>query len=137
MYTSLFPPAPKFTEERIIDLSGRVYMTISATSGTGLALAKILYGLHATVYIGVLLISLHNFQAARNTITASDPTSLGTLKPFLANLADLATVKPAVDCFRKENHRLDVLFLNLDGTAESNDGDPTMRTDCLAPFLLT
>ncbi|KAL5394795.1 hypothetical protein PMIN06_006332 [Paraphaeosphaeria minitans] len=46
----LFPPAPTFTEKYISIFLSQVYIT-GATSNSGLALAKILYALYATLYI--------------------------------------------------------------------------------------
>ncbi|KAJ4360765.1 short-chain alcohol dehydrogenase [Didymosphaeria variabile] len=142
----MIPPAPTFTEKDIIDLSSKVYIPLyatrntvyiitCATSGPGLELAKILYTLHATVYIGTRLLS--SFEDTHRTITSKAPTSQGTLKPFIADLADLHTVKLAAESFLKENYRLDVLFLEGGVDRDSKDAAFALRANCLAPFLLT
>jgi retinol dehydrogenase-12 len=82
-------------------------------------------------------VSTRSFEAAYNTISSTHPTSQGTLKPFIANLSDLNTIKLATEAFLKENYRLDVLFLNADAPTGNNDSNLAMRTNCLAPFLLT
>jgi retinol dehydrogenase-12 len=82
--------------------------------------------------------STRSFEAAHNTISTAHLAAQGTLKPFIADLSDLTTIKPAVEAFLRENYRLDVLFLNADDpTANNNDSNLAIRTNCLAPFLLT
>jgi len=68
-YSQLFPPNPTFTENHLLDLSSKVYLITGATSGIGLALAKTLYTLHATVYIGAR--TRPSYSAAAQTLTSS------------------------------------------------------------------
>ncbi|KAF2114436.1 short-chain dehydrogenase [Lophiotrema nucula] len=137
--SQMFPPSPTFTEKNLVDLSSKVYIVTGATAGVGLELAKILYSLHATVYIGGR--SLSRCQEAANAIKTADPSSKGTIKPFVADLANLATVKGAVAEFLKAEHRLDVLFLNAgvmqppDGSKTKDGYDLEMGVNCLSNFL--
>jgi retinol dehydrogenase-12 len=131
IYTQLLPPHPTFTENSLVTLSGKVYIITGATSGIGLALAKILYTLHATVYIGAR--SQSSYTTAFETIASSYPDSKGVLKPFIADLASLKTIKPAVDVFLKEEFKLDVLFLN----AGIMTPPPGSRTEDVSPALST
>jgi retinol dehydrogenase-12 len=108
--SQLFPPCPTFTENSLIDLSNKVYLITGSTSGVGLALSKILYTLHATVYIGARSAQKYHDTAA--ALKKACPASKGALKPFIADMADLSSIKPAVQDFLKEERRLDVLFLN-------------------------
>jgi retinol dehydrogenase-12 len=139
-YTQLFPSPPTFTEHSLIDLSHKVYLITGATSGTGLALAKILYNLHATVYIGAR--SLSKYNTAAETLRTACPNSKGAAKPFVADLADLRSIKPAVETFLKDEWRLDVLFLNAGvmlppaGNKTKEGYDLEMSVHCVAPFLL-
>jgi retinol dehydrogenase-12 len=108
--SQLFPPCPTFTAKSLVDLSNKVYLVTGSTSGVGLALCRILYTLHATLYIGA-----RSPQKYHDTVAAlkkACPDSKGALKPFIADMADLSSIKPAVENFLKEEGRLDVLFLN-------------------------
>ncbi|CAO2653224.1 Nn.00g026350.m01.CDS01 [Neocucurbitaria sp. VM-36] len=138
--SQICPPTPSFTESSLVDLSQKVYIITGATSGVGLSLAKILFNLHATVYIGAR--SLEKFNATTTILQKDCPDSKGRLKPFIADMADLSTIKPSVETFIKEEWRLDVLFLNAGvmtppAGSKTKDGyDLELGTNCLAPFLL-
>ncbi|KAF2264922.1 NAD(P)-binding protein [Lojkania enalia] len=136
----MFPPCPKFTEKDLIDLSSKVYIVTGATSGVGQSLAKILYGLNATIYVGG-----RTTTRCSQVITAIQkelPSSKGSLKPFIADLSDLNTIKNAVSTFLSSEYRLDVLFLNAGvmlppAGSKTKDGyDLELGTNCLAAFLL-
>ncbi|KAF1945743.1 hypothetical protein EJ02DRAFT_330035, partial [Clathrospora elynae] len=111
--SQLFPPAPTFSEASLLSLYQKVYINTGATSGVagvGCALANILYNLHATVYIGAH--PLEKFNVTVEALKKAFPKSKGALKPFVADMADLSTTKPAVESFLKEELCLDILFLN-------------------------
>ena len=157
-FGQLYPPNPTFTEKHLIDLSSKVwpppispipthhsqpqkvYIITNATTSPSKALATILYNLHATIYIGARSPSLCNETI--DAIKSASPTSKGTLKPFPIDLSNLSTVKPAVEVFKSEEYRLDVLFLTPEDTtppegSKTIDGhDIDIATNCLAPFLL-
>ncbi|KAF2738841.1 short-chain dehydrogenase, partial [Polyplosphaeria fusca] len=134
------PPAPTFTEENLVDLSQKVYIVTGAAAGVGLELAKILYGLHATVYIGAR--SAERVNDGVLAIKQEHPNSKGQLKPFIADLSDLKSLKPAVNLFLSQEHRLDVLFLNAGvmtppAGSKTKDGyDMELGTNSLSSFLL-
>ena len=139
-FSQMFPPPPSFMEKDIPDLSTKVYIITGAASGVGLELAKILYSLHATVYIGG-----RSSESCAKAITAIDkdvPTSKGSLKPFVADLSDLRTIKLAVEGFKEKEYRLDVLFLNAGvmqppaGSKTAQGYDLEMGVNCLSSFLL-
>jgi NAD(P)-dependent dehydrogenase (short-subunit alcohol dehydrogenase family) len=117
-----------------------VYIITGATAGVGLSLAKLLYGLNATVYVGGR--SLARCNQGIEAIKTSVSGAKGHLKPFAANLSDLRTIKPAVEAFLTEEYRLDVLFLNagvrttLPDSKTVNGYDLELGTHCLASFLL-
>ena len=139
-FSQMFPPCPSFTEEVPIDLSSKVYIISGATAGVGRSLATILYSLNATVYIGGR--SSSSCEAAITTIRTTSPTSKGNLKPFVADLSDLSTIKPAVTTFLSQEYRLDVLFLNAGimtppASSKTAQGyDLELGVNCLSSFLL-
>ena len=118
----------------------KIYIITGAAAGVGLELAKKLYRLHATVYIGAR--SAARCDEGISVIKMAVPESKGALKPFVADLADLSTIKAAVQEFLKNEHRLDVLFLNAGVmTPPPNSKTPQghdleLGTNCLASFLL-
>jgi retinol dehydrogenase-12 len=124
------PPPPTFTEASLIDLSTKVYIVTHARSYESFELAKILYRLHATVYIGAQ--SHERYNEASKQLRLECPDSKGALKPFIIDSADIATIKPAVKKVMKEQWRLDVLFL----TTSSNSNDTDSTACVLASFLI-
>jgi NAD(P)-dependent dehydrogenase (short-subunit alcohol dehydrogenase family) len=139
-FSQVFPPCPTFTEKSLVDLSTKVYIITGATAGVGFSLATILYSLNATVYIGGR--SSSRCEEAITTIKDTIPTSKGNLKPFIADLANLTTIKPAVTTFLSQEDRLDVLFLNAGimtppASSKTVQGyDLELGVNCLSSFLL-
>jgi retinol dehydrogenase-12 len=108
------PPPPTFTPSSLIDLSSKVYIITSVSSLTPgtLHLAKILYTLHATVYIGCYTHT--HYTTISSSIQKSCPASKGVLKPFLFDPADLCSIKVAAETLLEDEWRLDVLLLSSD-----------------------
>ncbi|KAH3969057.1 hypothetical protein HBH69_209180 [Parastagonospora nodorum] len=100
------PPAPVFTSSCLIDLSSKIYIITDTSLPSNISLARTLYNLHATIYIG-----LSSYDTI-DILKASCPNSKGHLKPFVYDPSDLASVKSAVDNFLENEWRLDVLFVN-------------------------
>ncbi|KAH8885861.1 putative short-chain dehydrogenase [Thozetella sp. PMI_491] len=142
-FSALFPPAPSFTDKDLPDLAGRVFIITGAASGVGFELAKMLYVAGGTVYIAAR--STSRYEAATDKIKAQTggKKTEGRLKPMILDLADLSTVKPAVDEFLRQETRLDVLVNNAAvmntplGSQGKQGHDLEMVTNCLAPYLLT
>jgi len=117
-----------------------VYIITGAASGVGLELAKILYSKNATVYIGAR--AEKRAQGAITAIKSEVTGSSGTLKAYVVDLADLATIKLAVNKFNAEESRLDVLFQNAGvmtppaGSRSADDYDLELATHCLGAFTL-
>lgn len=76
-------------------------------------------------------------------IAAAHPSSKGRLGSFVVDLADLETIKPAVEEFLSKEQRLDVLVLNAGvmmppaGSKSKQGYDLELGTNCLGHFLLT
>jgi len=81
-----------------------------AASGVGFELAKLLYGKDATVY--VIARSASRAEGAIESLKSAVPSSNGRLEPLVLDLADLATIKPAIQGFLEKERRVDVLFMN-------------------------
>lgn len=110
IYSSMFPPAPTFTEKSVGNLQGKVCLVTGSTSGIGFELAKILYSKGATVYVGGR--SESKISTAIKNIQEATTGKNGELKGFCLDLGDLAAVKPAATRFLSEESRLDILVHN-------------------------
>ncbi|KAI9765868.1 MAG: hypothetical protein M1835_007306 [Candelina submexicana] len=102
--SEFFPPKPSFTEKDLHDLSGKVYMITGGISGIGPELARILYSKNAKVYITGR--SSQSAEKAISDIKAhptidTDPTT-GSLVFLEFDLTDLASIRPAVDSFLRQ-----------------------------------
>ncbi|KAF2238237.1 NAD(P)-binding protein, partial [Viridothelium virens] len=109
--------------------------------GCGFELAKILYQRNGTIYL-----------AGRNeekglksikTIQEKIPESKGHIEFLKVDLADLASIKPAVDSFLSKSDTLHCLTNNA-GVMNPPNGSKTvqgyelqMGTNCLGPYLFT
>ncbi|KAH7082276.1 hypothetical protein FB567DRAFT_530931 [Paraphoma chrysanthemicola] len=109
---STSPPPPSFTPASIVDLSTKICI-ISSLNPTTLHLARVLYNLHATVYLGCPC--LPTFNSAADKLRKSCPDSMGSLKPFLFAAAAPESIEIAVQQFSQQEWRLNVLFLSADG----------------------
>ncbi|KAK6075272.1 hypothetical protein SCUP515_06049 [Seiridium cupressi] len=139
--SQIFPPCPTFTEKDLPDLKGKVYIVTGAAAGIGLELARMLYGKNGTVYIATR--SVEKINRAFGNIKASYPNSQGTLQELVLDLANLATIKPAVQKFLAQEQRLDVLFHNAGVMVTPVDAKTVqghelqLGTNTIGPFLLT
>ncbi|OAA59920.1 short-chain dehydrogenase [Cordyceps fumosorosea ARSEF 2679] len=138
---SAFIPSPPLTEANLPDQAGRVHLVTGANSGVGEQLMQILYSKNATVYVAARSRSKADEAIAR--ARALHPSSTGRLDFLPLDLADLRTVRPAVDAFLARERRLDVLVNNA-GVMFPPAAEPSaqghemqLATNCLGPFLLT
>ncbi len=114
--SAIFPPAPQFTSKDLSSLPGKVYIITGAASGIGFELAKILYSKGGTVYIAARSITrcngaIEKIKGGAAQQTEGEETN-GRLEAMVVDLADLATVKGAVETFLSKETRLDVLVHN-------------------------
>lgn len=131
---ALFPPAPRFTEKDLPLLSGKVIIVTGAAGGIGFELAKMLYAKGGTVYIAAR--SEKRAVDAISKIKTDIPKSTGTLMVMVIDLADLVTIRPAVEGFLKQESRLDVLVHNA-GIMEPPAGSKTKLVSPVSSFLFS
>ena len=85
-------------------------MITGASSGVGAALAQILYGRDAKVYMAAR--SEERTHKVIDGIKAAHPNSKGSLVFLSLNLDDLTTIRRSAETFLAAESRLDVLWLN-------------------------
>lgn len=116
-FSEFFPPAPAFTEKDLPSLSRKSYLITGGAAGIGKELARILFSAGATVYIAGR--SLSSIELATKDIAANPPqvqsrvtAATGKIVPVLLDLADLPSIKPAIEKLKQQTTRLDVAFFN-------------------------
>ncbi|KAL9083255.1 MAG: hypothetical protein Q9165_008608 [Trypethelium subeluteriae] len=135
-----FIPQPPITEKNCPDQTGRVFFVTGGYAGVGIELCTILYGHNATVYIAGR--SEPKAQEAILNIKKSCPRSGGHIEFISLDLADLSTIKPAVEAFTAKQQRLDVLVNNAgvmfppQGSTSAQGHELQVATNCLGPYLL-
>jgi retinol dehydrogenase-12 len=112
LFAAIFPPPPTFTDRDLPSLEGKVYIITGAAAGVGFELAKMLYVAGGTVYIAARSTSRCEGAIERIKVQTSGGASAGKLKSMVIDLADLTTIKGAVDEFLHQETRLDVLVNN-------------------------
>lgn len=137
----LFIPTPPITENNLPDQTGRVHIVTGGYAGCGKELSKILYQHNSTVYVAGR--SPEKAQKAIEEIKKAHPSSDGRVEFLKVDLADLSSIKPAVEEFMKKEQRLDVLTNNAGvmlppaGSKDAQGYELQMGTNCLGTFLLT
>ncbi|XXH01635.1 hypothetical protein Hte_007995 [Hypoxylon texense] len=140
-FSQLFPPCPKFTDKDVPDQSGKVFIVTGGASGVGYEVSRILYGKNASIYIAAR--SEAKIHKAIEEIKQRHPSGHGKLEALIIDLANLDTIKPAVENFMSKEQRLDILFNNAgvmgtDPDEKSVQGyELQMGTNALGPFLFT
>ncbi|KAI1103708.1 NAD(P)-binding protein [Jackrogersella minutella] len=140
-FSQLFPPCPKFTDRDVPDQSGKVFIVTGGATGVGFEVARVLYEKNAAVYIATRTAS--KIQNAIENIKKQHPASKGRLESLILDLANLQTIKPAVENFISKEQRLDVLFNNAGvmGTGPEEKSiqgyELQLGTNSLGTFLLT
>ena len=98
-------PEPPLTGKNLPSQAGRVHIVTGGYGGCGFELSKILYNANAVVYVAGR--SQEKADKAIAAITQSSPDSKGRVEFMKVDLADLASIKPAVDAFLAKESRLD------------------------------
>ena len=109
-FDQIFPPSPTFTVQHAGDQGGRVFLITGSTSGVGLELAKMLYGLNGTVYITAR--SPETIKEAIKIIKTQVRTKIGRVEALAVDLANLASIEKSAREFLSKEDRLDVLVHN-------------------------
>jgi retinol dehydrogenase-12 len=107
--SALFPPAPTFTDKDLPSLTGKVYIVTGAASGVGFELAKILYAAGGTVYIAARSTSRCEGAIVKRKTQTKAGKSTGKLESMAVDLANLGTVKGAVDEFLRRDARRELM----------------------------
>lgn len=119
----------------------QVHIITGGYAGVGYHLARILYSHNATLYLAGR--SKAKALSAISSLASSYPESTGLLEFLYLNLADLTTIKPAVDAYLSKEDRLDVLVNNAAimyppaGSKSAQGYDEQTATNVYGPFLLS
>lgn len=143
IWTQMYPPKPTFTEQDVPDLTGKVYIVTGSNTGVGKEVAQILYSKNASVYMAAR--SQDKAKHAIADLQQAWPQSKGSLTFLYLDLADLTTIKPAVERFTARESKLHVLFNNAAVQALRNDGSTKTAqsyewhfgVNVMGPFLFT
>ncbi len=120
------------------DLSGRVVVVTGATSGLGLAAARMVARRGADVFL--VARDAARADAARRSIVADVPNA--QIETIIADLADLDAVRAAATRIGAATERIDALINNAGALVHqlerTRDGiELTAQVHVVAPFLLT
>jgi retinol dehydrogenase 12 len=142
-FSETFPPKPTFTEADLPSLTGKTYLITGGAAGIGKELARILYSANATVYIAGR--NAANIEKAKKEImdkpTPGLQPSVGKILPLIVDLADLPTIKPAVEELKRQVTAIDALFLNAgvmtppSGTKTAQGYEVQWGTNVIGHFL--
>ncbi|CAO2650472.1 Nn.00g017640.m01.CDS01 [Neocucurbitaria sp. VM-36] len=138
---SFFIAPPTFTDEHLPDQTGKVHFITGGYAGIGCHLARLLYAKNATLYL--VGRSEAKAKASIAQLKSDFPNSNGRLNFLYLDLADLATIKPAVEEFLSKEDTLDVLVNNAaimvppEGSKSVQGYDLQTATNVYGPFLLT
>ncbi|KAF7189404.1 Short-chain dehydrogenase/reductase bet4 [Pseudocercospora fuligena] len=138
---SFFLGRPPLTEQNLPDQSGRIVIITGGYAGVGKELARVLYQRNATIYLAGR--SAEKATKAIEDIKRAIKSSNGQLHFLHVDLADLTTIKPAVDKFMKEESTLHVLVNNAGtmfppvGSMSVQGQEVQIATNCTGHFLFT
>ncbi|KAI0097590.1 hypothetical protein GGR51DRAFT_463339 [Nemania sp. FL0031] len=117
--SQIWPPKPKFTEQDIPLLDGKVYVVTGANTGVGEEVARVLYSKNARVYVTSR--SKEKGARAIEDIQSNTPSSKGFLVLVTLDLADLSQVKESANQILQKEGKINVLFNNAGVMSVSGD----------------
>ncbi|KAF5563613.1 Oxidoreductase short-chain dehydrogenase [Fusarium phyllophilum] len=138
---SLFAGSPKYTENDLPDLKGKVIAITGSNTGVGKEIAKMVYSKNAKVYMFARTTTKN--EKARDEIKAAFPESRGELICIRLDLADLDSVQAAASEFISREEKLHVLFNNAGvgfpeyGSKTKQGYELQLGVNCLGSFALT
>ncbi|KAH7150898.1 amidase signature domain-containing protein [Fusarium sp. MPI-SDFR-AT-0072] len=138
---SLFAGSPRYTENDLPDLKGKVIAITGSNTGVGKEIAKMVYSKNAKVYMFARTTTKN--EKARDEIKAAFPESRGELICIQLDLADLNSVQAAAAEFVSKEDKLHVLFNNAGvgfpeyGSKTKQGHELQLGVNCLGSFALT
>ncbi|UNI16069.1 Protochlorophyllide reductase [Purpureocillium takamizusanense] len=135
------PGKPKFTDQDVPDLQGKIIVVTGSNTGLGKEVARIVYSRNATVYM--MARSEDKTRAAMDSVRADAPDSRGELHFIPLDLSDLASVRAAADAFSRRERVLHLLFNNAGvgyperGATTAQGHELQLGVNCIGPFALT
>ncbi|KAL5593185.1 hypothetical protein FOBRF1_012287 [Fusarium oxysporum] len=138
---SLFAGSPRYTENDLPDLKGKVIAITGSNTGVGKEIAKMVYSKNAKVYMFARTTTKN--EKARDEIKAAFPDSRGELICIQLDLADLDSVQAAAAEFISKEDKLHVLFNNAGvgfpeyGFKTKQGYELQLGVNCLGSFALT
>ncbi|VEU19896.1 DEKNAAC100215 [Brettanomyces naardenensis] len=132
------PFAPTFVDKDYPDLTGKVYLVTGGGTGIGYEVTKKLLGKNAKVWI----LGRNPAKLQKSVDTFKEEFPGAKLETIVADLADLATIKPAAVEFLKKETKLNGIIHNA-GVMTPPSGSKTKQgyelqlgTNNVGPFLL-
>ncbi|EWZ30471.1 hypothetical protein FOZG_15952 [Fusarium oxysporum Fo47] len=138
---SLFAGSPRYTENDLPDLKGKVVAITGSNTGVGKEIAKMVYSKNAKVYMFARTTTKN--EKTRDEIKAAFPESRGELICIQLDLADLDSVQAAAAEFISREDKLHVLFNNAGvgfpeyGSKSKQGYELQLGVNCLGSFALT
>ncbi|KAH7338361.1 NAD-binding protein [Rhizoctonia solani] len=139
MYSQIYPPKSLFTVDQIPDLTGQVIIVTGGNAGIGRETCKALLNKNAKVYLAA-----RSKSKADEAIEWLRNETDGKVPIFLElDLADLGSIRKAVEVFKSKEQELHVLFNNAgvmkppieQRTAQGYDLQ--FGTNVLGPYFFT
>ncbi|KAI5923972.1 NAD(P)-binding protein [Camillea tinctor] len=136
-----FPGKPRFTEDHVPDLTGKVVIVTGSNTGLGKEVAQMVYAKNARVYM--MARSEAKTKSAISSIQAAVPSSKGELIYIPLDLSDLDKVKIAANTFLSREKSLHLLINNAGvgyppkGSRSAQGWELRLAVNCLGTWLFT